>query len=408
MIVYHLENNSNKLNPEQIRLQLKDIDSMNIFISQSLYHYLTVSKKRIDNNVNEWDFYKKFTNPYEYIHTPPQNNSRSVADYVAVSRSFYKMIEIVNYFQLLEENDNLTERGGGDSSLKSFHVAEGPGGFIEAMMYLRRGKCDLYHGMTLHADSKNIPKWNKLQNKFKFSKNIVYEKGALNDGNLLEPANFEHCVKTYKNSMDFLTGDGGFDFSIDYEKQELSSMKLIFAQIIYAIMLQKKDGHFVLKIFDIFHKGSTELIYLLNCFYSSITVCKPKTSRFANSEKYLICKGFRFYDTLEYFDVFRDALEQCKNNGINKGISSLFKFEIPRFFIQEIEEMNSIFGKKQLSTIHTTLMMIQERRNDKIERIKKSHIEKCIQWCIKNKIPYNSCFKGENIFTRHLKTNLSS
>ena len=45
--------------------------------------------------------------------------------------------------------------------------------------------------------------------------------------------------------MDFLTGDGGFDFSIDYEKQEIASTKLVLAQIIYALMTQKLGGNFV-------------------------------------------------------------------------------------------------------------------------------------------------------------------
>ena len=304
------------------------------------------------------------------------------------------MIEIVNYFQLL---DNFTK-----DSLRSFHLAEGPGGFIEAMMYLRKGGGDIYHGMTLHADNKNIPKWNKLQNKFKFTKSIKYEKGACENGNLLEPDNFAYCSKKYSNSMDFITGDGGFDFSLDYEKQEISSTKLIFAQIIYALIMQKKGGHFVLKIFDIFHKASVELLYLLNCFYTNVVICKPKTSRFANSEKYIICKDFRFQDTSNYYDSFLSGLQTCCKNDNTNSIYSFLKLDIPRFFIQSIEEMNSIFGKKQLSTIHTTLMLIQEHKNEKIERLKKIHIEKCIVWCNKNNVSHNSCFKSENIFTRHL------
>lgn len=400
MIVFYLNKTTHVIKPDQIDFNFKEVSNSSIFNSHSLYHYLTESKQKIDNNVNEWDFFKKFTNPYEYIHTPPQNNSKAVADYIAISRSFYKMIEIVNYFKLLDDFTSPT--------FNSFHLAEGPGGFIEAMMYLRRNKGDLYHGMTLHSESKNIPKWHKLQNKFRFNQNIKYEKGPSNNGNLLDLINYEYCAKTYKNSMEFISGDGGFDFSLDYEKQELSAMKLIYAQIIYAISMQKKGGHFVLKIFDIFHKPSTELIYLLNCFYKDVVICKPKTSRFANSEKYLVCKEFLFDDTAHYFDTFYKGLTKCINNDFNiKNIYSIFKFDIPRFFIQEIEEMNSIFGKKQLSTIHTTLLMIKEHRQEKIEKLKKIHIEKCIQWCLKNKMPHNSCFKGENIFTRHLNNKMT-
>ena len=42
----------------------------------------------------------------------------------------------------------------------------------------------------------------------------------------------------------------GVDFSIDYDKQELIALKLIFSQIAYAITMQKEHGHFILKVFD--------------------------------------------------------------------------------------------------------------------------------------------------------------
>ena len=59
---------------------------------------------------------------------------------------------------------------------------------------------------------------------------------------------------------------------------------LIFTQIAYAIIMQKYNGHFILKIFDIFEKCTIEILYLLSCFYKKVIVCKPDTSRVANSE----------------------------------------------------------------------------------------------------------------------------
>ena len=199
--------------------------------------------------------------------------------------------------------------------------------------------------------------------------------------------------------MDFLTADGGFDFSIDYEKQELASLKLIFAQIMYAIMLQKKGGTFILKIFDIFYKPSIEMIYLLNCFYDTVDICKPNTSRFANSEKYLVCKGFRYDDTSEYYDAFRENIQNFSNG---EAIESIMKIDVPLCFTQDIEEVCAILGKKQLATIHTTLLLIQEKRSDKIEKLRKCNIEKSIKWCERNNIPYHCSFKPENVFTKHL------
>jgi 23S rRNA U2552 (ribose-2'-O)-methylase RlmE/FtsJ len=394
MIIYNFNNvYGNFLLNRDIKLTLSN--NVEISLSHSLYHYLTTSKQRIDNNVEEWDFFKKITNPYEFIHTPPQNCMRAVADYSAISRSFYKLIEIVMNYELFEK---YTE------PIQSFHLAEGPGGFIEAMVYMRNNRSDLHYGMTLISDKRNIPKWNKIRSKLKFNPSLRFEHGATNTGDLLHPDNFEKCAMQYKNSMDFMTGDGGFDFSIDYEKQEVASTKLIYAQIIYAIMMQKKGGSFVLKIFDIFYNSTVQLLYLLNIFYANVSICKPKTSRFANSEKYVICQDFKYSDTSQYYTPFYTILDELHKNP-DRCISSIFAFHIPLAFVREVEELNCIFGKKQLNTIHNTLMMIQEQRSDKIERLRKSNIEKCVQWCLKNNLPCHNQFKPQNIFTKQVIKN---
>jgi 23S rRNA U2552 (ribose-2'-O)-methylase RlmE/FtsJ len=388
MIIHNLLKNSTLLDSNAIKLQLKFTEISEIFLSDSLYFYLTKSKKRIDDNVNDWDHYKKITNPYEYIHTPIHNNSKNISTYEAISRSFFKMIEISNFYKILDSFNN--------KPVKSFHLAEGPGGFIEAMMYMRNNSSDSYYGMTLLSDNRNVPRWTKLQNKFKFNTIINYELGKTENGDLLKYENLEYCHSKYANSMDLITGDGGFDFSINYEKQEMAAIPLIMSQIMYAILMQKQNGTFILKIFDIFRRPTAELIYLLTSLYNSVSICKPKTSRFANSEKYIICKGFKLNNSSHFLDKFKLCLKQMSEN---KNINSIFNFDIPISFIKEIEEINCIFGKKQLNTIHSTLMMIQEKRTDKIEKSTAINIEKCIQWCVNNNIPYQSKYKQNNIFT---------
>ena len=48
------------------------------------------------------------------------------------------------------------------------------------------------------------------------------------------------------NCCDFITADGGFDYSVDFNKQEEISVNLIFCEILYALILQKQDGCFIL------------------------------------------------------------------------------------------------------------------------------------------------------------------
>ena len=70
------------------------------FISNSLATYLCEIKQRLDTIEHEWDIHKKYTNPYEYIHTPIPTRRKCVSKYSPLSRSYFKMIEMINIFDL--------------------------------------------------------------------------------------------------------------------------------------------------------------------------------------------------------------------------------------------------------------------------------------------------------------------
>ena len=120
--------------------------------------------------------------------------------------------------------------------------------------------------------------------------NIKLEYGKDNTGNILSIENFNYVVNKYNQKMDIITADGGFDFSVDFNKQEISITKLLYGQISYALCMQKKGGCFVLKIFDCFMQHTIDLLYILSAFYEKVYIVKPNTSRYANSEKYIVCK----------------------------------------------------------------------------------------------------------------------
>ena len=232
-----------KKNVEQlINIQTNINNNNKPIINRTLNTYLNNIKIQIETDVNNWDKYKKYTNPYEYIHTIIPNTKQSVSKLKPLSRSFYKMIEITNMLDLIDKKN----------SLQSFHLAEGPGGFIEAMCLMRENReDDKYYGMTLiDNNDPAVPGWNKTNNFLLKNQNVIIEKGHDQTGNIMNADNLKYCYEKYKNSFDIITGDGGFDFSMDFNQQELVSSKLIFCQIAFAISLQKQYGHFVLKVFD--------------------------------------------------------------------------------------------------------------------------------------------------------------
>ena len=471
-----------EINIETVPINDKGVGEV-LSISLESYYKLNRAKNRItDINSNQWDEVKKITNPYEFIHTFNSKkktiDSRSIALYRPLSRSFFKMIEICSSFlkksrtkkqdlgnparkhneetpseareleglkpshQDLgnparkqssfleksrakndEENPARTENGdnntdnnteydeGGSSrepwvpSLISGHIAEGPGGFIEAIRYIRKQNNhndDLAFGMTLikydKSDYKkiNVLGWHK-SNRFLFNNpEVRILNGEDGTGNIYKIENINFFNNAIRNASptgegaDILTGDGGFDFSIDYNYQEQLSCKLIFSQILCALKCQKKNGTFICKFFDLNLYFTTEMLYLLYLTYDTLYIYKPFTSRIANSEKYIVCTNFNGIDN-ELLDNLFNVLDKW-NTYEDKTINYIFK-TIPSDFIDKIKEINIEIIDSQIKSINNTIDIIKTNKivTDKkwYDATVKLQIQKATQWCKTYNIPYN-------------------
>ena len=376
----------NELDKSMLEIEITEIEDDLYYLSKSLKYYLNLMKQKIDNICLEWDIYKKYTNPYEYIHSIISTSQKiSVSKLKPLSRSFYKMIELSQIFSIYENYEQLN----------TFHLAEGPGGFIEALIYLRKNKLDKYYGMTLISENNNIPSWKKSKILLQKNSNVLIEEGFDKTGDLMKKENLLYCQKKYGNTMDIITGDGGFDFSDNFNTQEVSSINLIFSQICFALAMQKKNGTFILKMFDLFTYASLDLLYILSLSYEKVYIVKPNTSRFANSEKYIVCKNFKLDNTKEIIDKLSNFYDYIDNN---KFIKRFLNIKIPYLYKNKLEESNAIFGQQQIENITSTFNLIDNKKIDKLELYKKNNINKCINWCQKYNIPCNKhLYISENL-----------
>ena len=366
-----------------------------------IFNLLCSYKNEIEkiSNKQKWNYYKKLTNQFEMITI---NNSRSldstytrgVANIEPISRAYFKLWEIITDLNLIDFSKNKIYVVG---------LAEGPGGFIECIYDMRKkysdnNDNDNYTCITLKTDNNKIPDWkntNKLFVNNYIHKSIDIHYGPAKDGDLYKRSNIEGLSKHIDNKADIVTGDGGFDFSINYSNQEQLSYRLIFCQIVCAFSTLKIGGNFVVKIFDIFTNLNIKLIYFLSTmFLDGIYIIKPFTSRPANSEKYIVCKNFKLTDTSKIIEKIVTIFHKiCKNDNIVKILS----IEIPYLFSIKIEELNAIYGQQQLDSISNTLNLISNSKTDKIENIKKNNIQKCISWCQKYNLPFNKINFSNNI-----------
>jgi len=114
-------------------LKIKFDNKHNYFLNKTLAKYVNKIKEQIDKHSEDWDNTKKHTNPYEYIHTCYPNSKHPISKLKPLSRAFFKFVEIANVFDIFSQYSR---------PLQSFHLAEGPGGFIEAIQSMRMNNDD--------------------------------------------------------------------------------------------------------------------------------------------------------------------------------------------------------------------------------------------------------------------------
>lgn len=375
------------INENDISINYQKQYNQDFIANVSLKQYLKNIKAEIDKVHDKWDALKKYTNKYEFINTSVSsqvepNIKASVCAYKPISRSFFKMIEILDNFEF-----------SFGPNIESFHLAEGPGGFIEALAKRRTCQSDVYNAMTLMDSHNDIPKWNKINNLTCVKGTINLLSGPRGDGNLYLKHNLDYISEKFSNKIDFITADGGFDYSVDFNRQEENSINLIFCEVLYALIIQKEGGSFVLKIFDAFHRNTLEIIQLLCFFYKRVSIYKPLTSREANSEKYVICQNFQIPQN--YHQILTKLKANFKDLRKEK-LTRIFKHDMNVFYLNKIQEINAIFGQQQIENILSTMNHIHEYKkletNEKLKKMKMNNIERCKKWCVDYREPIHKHF----------------
>lgn len=323
----------------------KDLLSINNDILEICNNYKNKIEKYYENK--KWEKYKKLLYNYENISKIKYNH---LYDNRCVSRGYYKLQEILydfNYILPLKP-------------INALFLSEGPGGFFQCFIE-NRHKLNIYndkiYGITLKENNDNIPDW-KLPYNIKKYINITY--GKDNTGNLYNYENIEYLVsKLGKNNIEFITSDGGFDFSNNFNEQEKSSIKLLLCEILCALLLQKENGSFIIKIYDIF-SDTIKLIHILKKYYKNVFITKPLSSRPANSEKYIVCIDFNNNNTC----LINYIIDCIKKDSIN--IQNIIEYD--NILLTNLVSYNLYYSITQIYNIQNIIDNIDKNNiviNDK-------------------------------------------
>ena len=328
----------------------------------------------------EWEFLKRSSNPYELVFSQSQDTRipSSVSNLRPLSRSFFKMIEILAVLDFFKRHSD-------GHNFRSSHVCEGPGGFIEALLYMsEKNSLSLQDAtaMTLRPTKSNIPGWKRATHFLQKSPmvNVIY--GSDNTGDITVPQNQTAFLDRTAGKCSIFTADGGFDFSEHYGTQEQEVFPLLVSSSIIGLQTMKMGGDFVLKLFDTELKCTKDLIAILAYCFDSWTLYKPGLSRPCNAEKYFLGRGCRVVPRwiLRTLYDMRDM-----SNAGHSCIGQIFS-ALPKHIVCDIETIQREHLDRQIGALEHAIVSKNEW-NASPSTVWSAIHDRSVAWCKQFQIP---------------------
>jgi len=340
--------------------------------------YLIEKKEEIDifEKEHKWELAKKLANPYEMIYTQEEKFPHPNICYLKpLSRSYFKMIELLSVAEFIQTIPKEWNH------IRSAHIAEGPGGFIQATIdYIESNRKEIkkIYAMTLKSDNHYIPGWKKANNflrKYEKILNITF--GSDGTGDIYKFENQNHFINETERKVHIFTADGGFDFSVDYTHQEKMILDLVVCSFIIGLQVLTLNGIMIVKLFDTYSPSTKAIIHLVGRCFKEYTIYKPASSRPCNSERYFIGKRFN--------GASNNIIEILKMFHINFQKDLYPYIELSSEEKQFIETISNDYEKKQILCIDEAKKFAL---NPKLyETVYKNHFNASKLFCEKFKLP---------------------
>jgi len=350
----------------------------------------TKSKLDVEFSNNWFARYWKEFDPFKR----EKNVIATIGNTINISNAWLKCYEILNYFNLLpaELNDEHNE-----SQFLHFDNAAFPGSFIISTHHL------IHTTKQWHAKYKwiasslfepNEENPDPLEDKYKLYANYTdnWLMNEENNGDVLERKNQENFYSRLHNTVDLYTSDLGFDVSNDYNNQELLQLPANIGQILTGLLTLKKGGSFVTKQYTTFEMTTVSVMFALSQLFDEFYICKPYTSRQANSETYLVGKGFKGADIDHPY--VKAMFSKITSNKLDVPLFDAKQY--PTKYLQDIVKISEeIFGNqidKLNHDLEKTKECINSRYRGKTQNnpiVKEFHVvvnEQVESWYMQNKV----------------------
>ncbi|PRP78494.1 hypothetical protein PROFUN_13569 [Planoprotostelium fungivorum] len=322
---------------------------------------LAASKSSLDElDMNAWLSHSAFVSLTGFVVRELRNNFSPEMCTIA----WTKMYEMLYAYQLCGV--------GTLKDINTLHVCEAPGGFICAVNhYLRKEHCDdrgvppqwSWSGVSLNPYYEGNSTGAMIDDD-RFIVHTIqhWNFGVDNTGNIMDQDNI---LKIWQDSKQkggntLVTGDGSVDCDWSPNEQESLVANLHYCEAVAALGSVAIGGNVVIKAFTLFEHSSLDLVYLFYCLFRKVIICKPATSKAANSEIYIVGKDFQGISQ-EYLDTL---LSFVSSTGV-PGKSLFYREDIPQAFVEQFIRCSKMMSRIQEAVLKRSMSLFHDFRDEK-------------------------------------------
>ena len=382
---------------------IKHSSTINIPLISLGFHnfmYRTKNSMSITSKLSTTNKFYYVVNPFEpIISNYDESLNNLTKQYLSIkgdtpevtSRSFYKMWEIIYLFNLVDKPE-----------LTCAILAESTNAFIQAIISFREklglgiSKDKIFQvAIATQIKGKHVENSKQFLGWAKKTKpgliNTHKNKSSGDITQIKTISLFKKDMEKSKTYADLVTANGSFEWE-DKNYQEQEAYQLILGEIIAALRVQAASGHFVLRMFETFTIMSIKLIYLLSSFYEETFIHKPFYSRMTSSEKYIICKNFKYdpkKDSAELDKKIKSLEKVLEAMTSNKFTFDIYPdLEFPTGYLNKFKFINIKIANPQQIMINEIVIYIKDNNyfGDNYHMFKDKQIE-ATKWWVSNFYP---------------------
>jgi hypothetical protein len=155
-------------------------------------------------------------------------------------------------------------------------------------------------------------------------------------------------------------------------------------ELLATLNCQDKNGNLVFKMFDAFNMVMVKILYILSSLYEQVYIYKPFTSRPSESEKFIVCKKYKYNpDDKNIKSLVSDIEKIIEMSEGNKFLNDIFlDIEVPTDFINTIKFINIKLVNIEQIQVNEIIKYIQENNyfGDKYHTFKNNQVEASKWW----------------------------